>query len=65
VADKKKADLMLLLGAPSKSDAGAEEDYDGDLEVAADDLIAAVQGGDAAGVAAAFKAMHELCAMRG
>lgn len=38
-----------------------EEVGGGDLEVAAQDFLDAQAAGDAAGVAAAFKAMHAIC----
>lgn len=36
--------------------------YDAQLEGAAGDLAAAVKSGDAAAIATAFKAMHNICA---
>lgn len=60
----KTGGLAGLLGADS---AGEEEMEDegaesGELEAAAEDLIAATKKGDAAAVASAFKAMHTICA---
>lgn len=51
-----KMDLAAALAEPVE-----EEEEAGDLEMVAEDLIAAVKAGDAAGVAAAMKAGHEIC----
>ncbi len=60
---KDKAALAILIGGPSKKKAGAagEGDYSEDLEMASQDLLDAIESKDAAGVASAFKTMHELC----
>lgn len=63
---KNDKSLALLIGGPSpKPEAAGGEDYNADLEVQADELMGAIAAKDAGGVAAAFKAMHELCARGG
>ena len=69
MAAKGDKGMAILIGGPAKSGAAGggvpAESYDEDLEMASGDLIAAVGSGDAAGVASAFKAMHEICARSG
>lgn len=53
-------DLAAALG-PATKKPPAEPDGDGELDVVAQDLISAVKAGDAAGVASALRAAHEIC----
>jgi hypothetical protein len=61
--------LALLIGddKPMKGKPEQDEDdgadYDEALNAAADDLLAAIEAKDAAGVASALRAAHEACAM--
>ena len=59
--DEKKGVGLIIGVGPKEEDAGG---YDEELELAADDLITAMGKKDTAGVAHAFKAMHEICASR-
>lgn len=52
-------ELGAALGAPMGEEEEAPID---DLEVAATDLLASIKAGDTAGVAAALRSAHEICA---
>lgn len=63
---KDKGMLAILMGGKKDEEGDAPEkegeDYSEDLEMAAEDLLGALEKKDAAGVASAFRAMHDICA---
>jgi hypothetical protein len=56
-----KPDLGAMLAGGPKAALEEDSGDDGELEVAAEDLIAAIEAGDAAGVASALRSAHEIC----
>ena len=59
----KKPDLAaVLIGKAKPMGAEKGEEDSGELDMVAEDLIAAVKAADASGVAAALKAAHGICA---